>query len=367
MSNDLEQHGKPRFFLPLLLALGLSLYLLGLWFSKQTQIQPHVVTMIFEVEAPELDELLFDKQLKMLRKHLEQETVAFNALLDKQAESWILPQEPFDHATKVLSKSVILEAVPGTNLLKAHLASERTAKLSDVANAYGEAMIEQARAASQAAYIQNIKPLQAALAAKEEAINLALREERRARANEKQHADTVNRLIQRKLLLEAELAQLQSMSPDRGQTSAADIQTNSYSHRVLINRAKEQEALQKDALKAVTPEHPLYEQLQSALERTQLNIVSLEQQIHALQSLALQNNLRFEESAREAKITVLKERISKLESAIALLPEPHTLATQGKSSDQLFKELELLESQLIEQNKHSPQLTLRWFKGPNMP
>ncbi|HEX4916609.1 MAG TPA: hypothetical protein VFV43_01795 [Limnobacter sp.] len=323
-----------------------------------------VVTMLFEVDGPHLDEALYEKQLALLKELATAEVVAFNALQEADAEQWIGPEEQFDTAVQALSNSVAIEAVPGTNLLKAHVASERQVDLNTVALAYGNALIEHVLLINQNLYNQKIKPLHDALIAKEEAINEALRQEKQVKKDQ-QALETTLKLQQKKLKLESELQKLQTDADPSVQGSAQDFQANTYSHQVLLERTREKQAQQKKALDGLTIEHPLYNTLQSALKQTEQEMIALEQHMSALQALVIRNTNQSVRLAQDAEIHALKERISNIDKAIAMIPMEEVQGTAKRvASDELFKELEMLENQLIEQKKNALQLSLSWFSKP---
>ncbi|HEX4844306.1 MAG TPA: hypothetical protein VFV57_11590 [Limnobacter sp.] len=364
MQKDTVQKGKPWFFLPALIVFALCLYALGVWFAKQNQTEPQVVTMLFEVDGPHLDEALYEKQLATLKSLATAEVIAFNALQEVQAEQWIGPQEQFDAAVQALSKSIAMEVVPGTNLLKAHLASERNVDLNAVALAYGNALIEHVQLLNQGQYDQKIKPLHDALIAKEEEINEALRQEKQIKKDQ-QAAETTAKLLEKKIKLELELQQIQANPTSSPEDASNNMQANTYSHQVLLERTRDKHAQQKKALDGVSSDHPLYNTLQNALRQTEQDMIALEQHMSALQALVERNSKQSIRLAQDAQIQALKERISNLEKAMAMVPTEEAQTTANRvASDKLFKELELLENELIEQKKNGLQLTLSWFSKP---
>ncbi|HEX4879657.1 MAG TPA: hypothetical protein VFV39_07430 [Limnobacter sp.] len=361
-AHSTHQRPKNKRLLPWLVVVVLCACALGVWFARQGQPAPQSLTMLFEVDGPEMDDALYDRQLLMLQTLASSEVVAFNALQHPDAEPWIDANEQFDDAARALHQSVAMEAVQGTNLIRLQLSSQRPVDLEAVALAYGNAMIDHVLHINQTVFAQKVKPLHDALIAKEQAINEALRHERLVKEG-RQQTGTAYKLLEKKTQLQNELRELQNQSTHTSSTQDQHVQVSTYSHRVLLDRAREKELQQHNALQELPAGHPLFDSMQTALKQTQEQVRTLEQQMQALQSLVVQNSNAAVQLDKRERIQALQDRILKLDKALAMIP-PNEQSPPAVGSGQLFKELELLENELIEQKKNGLQLSLSWFSKP---
>lgn len=354
---------KQTVLLRLLVFVGLCVFGLSVWTTRQQGPETHQLSMLFEIDGPYLDEQIYQKQLILLQELSSAEVIAFNALQQTTAEQWIAPDEQFDEAVKQLSQSVTAELVPNTNLLKVSMTTNRQLNLNDVALAYGNALVEHLLHINQTLYIENIKPLHDALISQEEAINEALLREKQWKKDQ-QIFEQVRRLRHEKATLDAKLQQL-LIKESTSEIHKPQTQANTYSHRVLLNRALDKQAEQQKALSSVSEDHPLYAKLRNALKQTELEITGIEQQMNALQALVTHNGNQAAQHAKASRINLVRQQIAKLDHDLKQLPSGlPPKETEQVTSDQLFKELETLENKLIEQKKNNLQLTLSWFRKP---
>ncbi|MCQ8897497.1 hypothetical protein NQT62_13735 [Limnobacter humi] len=325
----------------------------------------HSAVGLLEIGNTDWTEQQLHDKLQATLGSIQDPAVAFKALEDRRGESWIQPQESFEIASRELAKALSARELPNTNLIEIRLDTHRAAQWEQVLESAGDAWLSWLNIQNQTSTDQQIEALEEALRAKEREISAALLAEK---SNLQQHTDSkaLARLQQRERSLQAALEKTLKQTPDAGVQPPVAAQAAVYSQQVLLQRLKNRETQLLTQQQQLQADSPLADSLQSELNAVRLEMARLQEQVRSVQQKLDVDRSQLSATDRQSRIQALEQSLRQTREAIqaASTTTVENVAEPKRHSDQLFKELEQLDNQLIDAKKANAQLKLTWYKKP---